>query len=136
MLVPVNWLKEYVDFNISDAELADRLTMSGLEVEDIIRNPNSVVLSTYVTPNRPDLLSMTGVARDISALLDTEFRYPTAEPSEDGPDVNSLAEIQVDTPINCIRYSARIIQTPGFANPPCGCRSGFLRQVCVQSIMW
>lgn len=110
MLVPVEWLRDYVDFDITEEELADRLTMSGLEVEDIIRNPESIVFSTYVTPNRPDLLSITGVARDISALLNTEFRYPHAKPKEQGPNINSLAQIENRTPTNCLRYSARIIQ--------------------------
>lgn len=35
MKVPYNWLKEYIDFELSPAELADKLTMSGLEVEFI-----------------------------------------------------------------------------------------------------
>jgi len=35
MIISLNWLKEYVDFSVSPEELADRLTMSGLEVESI-----------------------------------------------------------------------------------------------------
>lgn len=35
MLVPLNWLKEYVDFPWSPSELADRLTMAGFEVEEV-----------------------------------------------------------------------------------------------------
>ena len=37
MKVPVSWLKEYVDIEISLDELADRLTMAGNEVESIDR---------------------------------------------------------------------------------------------------
>ncbi|HDH96365.1 MAG TPA: phenylalanine--tRNA ligase subunit beta, partial [Proteobacteria bacterium] len=36
MRVPLSWLKEYVDIEESPTELADLLTMAGLEVEDII----------------------------------------------------------------------------------------------------
>lgn len=36
MLVPVKWLKDYVDINVSPKELADRLTMSGSKVEELI----------------------------------------------------------------------------------------------------
>ena len=32
----LSWIKEYVDINLSPEELADRLTNSGLEVDDII----------------------------------------------------------------------------------------------------
>ena len=36
MLVPVNWLKDYVDINISPQELGDALTLSGSKVEEVI----------------------------------------------------------------------------------------------------
>ncbi len=35
MNISVDWLREYVDFNIPTHELAERLTMGGLEVEDV-----------------------------------------------------------------------------------------------------
>ncbi len=37
MLVPVSWLKEYVDITLSTPELAERLTLAGLEVASIQR---------------------------------------------------------------------------------------------------
>ncbi len=36
MLVPISWLKDFVDINIPLPELASRLTMAGLEVEGIV----------------------------------------------------------------------------------------------------
>src|SRR5712691_1099496 len=35
MLVPISWLKEYVDLNLPTKQLAERLTLAGLEVEGI-----------------------------------------------------------------------------------------------------
>ena len=35
MLVPVSWLKEYVDLNMPTKQLADRITLAGMEVENI-----------------------------------------------------------------------------------------------------
>ncbi len=35
MLIPLSWLKEYVDLNLPTKQLAERLTLAGLEVEDI-----------------------------------------------------------------------------------------------------
>src|SRR5512136_2590067 len=35
MRVSVKWLKDYIDLNVSPAELANRLTMSGNEVKTI-----------------------------------------------------------------------------------------------------
>ncbi len=36
MLVPIKWLKKYVDINVDDKELAEKLTMSGSHVDSII----------------------------------------------------------------------------------------------------
>ena len=35
MKVPISWLKEYVDIDLPIEELAHKLTMAGLEVEEI-----------------------------------------------------------------------------------------------------
>ena len=35
MKLPLNWLKEYVTYNISPEEIAENLTIIGLEVESI-----------------------------------------------------------------------------------------------------
>ena len=35
MLVPLNWLKEYVEIDVSPEELGEMLTMAGLELEAI-----------------------------------------------------------------------------------------------------
>jgi phenylalanyl-tRNA synthetase beta chain len=35
MKVPLSWLKDYVDINITNEELAEKLTLAGLEVSDI-----------------------------------------------------------------------------------------------------
>ncbi|RKY03132.1 hypothetical protein DRP77_06855, partial [Candidatus Poribacteria bacterium] len=37
MRVTIDWLKEFVDFDLSPEELADKLTMAGLEVDEIER---------------------------------------------------------------------------------------------------
>jgi phenylalanyl-tRNA synthetase beta chain len=42
MLVPYNWLKELVDFDYSADELAEKLTMAGLEVETVVRRAKEV----------------------------------------------------------------------------------------------
>ncbi len=35
MLVSLKWLKDYVDIDLTASELADKLTMAGLEVDEI-----------------------------------------------------------------------------------------------------
>lgn len=109
MLVPVEWLREYCDFDITVEELARRLTMSGLEVEDIEQIEGQPVYSTYVTPNRSDLLSMVGVAREVSALLATDFRTPKPSFQESDKKASDLVSVDIQSPQNCPRYSARVV---------------------------
>ena len=109
MLVPVEWLREYVDFDLTPEVLAERLTLSGLEVEEIVEVEGQKVFSTYVTPNRPDQLSMVGVAREVSALLATAFKPPKPGFSEGDMPASQLAIVDIESPINCPRYSARVI---------------------------
>ncbi|MBE0429724.1 MAG: phenylalanine--tRNA ligase subunit beta [Thermoleophilia bacterium] len=69
------------------------------------------VLELEVTPNRPDCLSVYGVAREVSAVLDAPLM---PEPVEDieprgDDDVEELIYIEVADPDLCPRYAARII---------------------------
>jgi phenylalanyl-tRNA synthetase beta chain len=109
MLVPVDWLREYTSFDITPEELAERLTLAGLEVEEILEKDGKIVFSTYVTPNRSDLLSIVGVAREVSALLGTKFELPHPSITEGEIPIETLAKIDIESPQNCPRYSARVI---------------------------
>ncbi|WP_315117478.1 phenylalanine--tRNA ligase subunit beta [uncultured Clostridium sp.] len=42
MKVPVKWLKDYVDINISAKELGDRLTLSGSKVEEVVTSEDEI----------------------------------------------------------------------------------------------
>jgi phenylalanyl-tRNA synthetase beta chain len=66
--VSYDWLKDFVDLKISPKELADKLTMAGLEVVSLEEKSGDSVLEIEITSNRPDWLSILGVAREISAI--------------------------------------------------------------------
>ncbi len=71
-----NWLKDYVAINESPSNVAERLTMTGLEVKSVQKIGNDYLLETEVTSNRPDLLSHIGVAREISAIYSRKLKLP------------------------------------------------------------
>ena len=118
MLVPVDWLREYVDFDLPAEDLAEKLTLSGLEVEEIVEVEGRKVFSTYVTPNRPDLLSVVGVAREVSALLGTAFKPPKPELAEGDTPAAELVTVDIESPVNCPRYSARVITDTKVTSSP------------------
>jgi phenylalanyl-tRNA synthetase beta chain len=66
------------------------------------------VLEIAVTANRPDCLSVLGLAREVAALLDLPLRHPevaVALPGE--PELN--ARVTILDPVHCPRYAARLM---------------------------
>jgi phenylalanyl-tRNA synthetase beta chain len=67
------------------------------------------VLEVEITPNRPDCLSIVGVARELAALTGGKFQYPTIAVTEGEGDAHVLARVRIDDPDLCPRYAARVI---------------------------
>ena len=78
-----------------------------------------VLYDLEVNPNRPDAMSVAGVARDLAARLGVPFTLPTFEPAEVPGDVSSLASVTIVDPDLCGRFVARVLRgiTIG-ASPP------------------
>ncbi|HTR45263.1 MAG TPA: phenylalanine--tRNA ligase subunit beta, partial [Thermodesulfovibrionales bacterium] len=108
MRVPLEWLREFVDFSLSPAELDLKLTMVGLEVEGVEEMHGDTVMEVNVTPNRPDCLSILGIAREISALLDIPLKFPDARIAEEGD--ASAIDVEIKDKDLCHRYAGRDIR--------------------------
>ena len=110
MIVSWNWLKEYVDLPMSVEELAERLTLTGLNLEGVENVGQDVAIDLEVTSNRPDCLGHIGVAREISVLWGDDLKTPVAEPRATGTPVEGLTSVEVQCPELCPRYTARVIR--------------------------
>ena len=76
-----NWLKEFVDFKISDEELCEQLTMLGLEVDDCKAYDSKLtgkdaIIKLDLTPNRGDCFSILGIAREVAAVNNLPLTLP------------------------------------------------------------
>jgi phenylalanyl-tRNA synthetase beta chain len=66
------------------------------------------VLDIEATGNRPDLLSVYGIAREVAALFDVELvALDETEPAHGSED---SVEVRVDDPVGCPRYVARLFR--------------------------
>ncbi|CEK12915.1 phenylalanine--tRNA ligase subunit beta [Chthonomonas calidirosea] len=115
MRAPLAWLQDFVEIKESAETLATRLTMGGLEVESVEREPTpesplAPVLDLYVTPNRGDCLSMVGVAREIAALTDRPLTLPSIPSSQIGGEAAQQTSVRIEEPDLCPRYAARIVR--------------------------
>ncbi len=63
-----------------------------------------------ITPNRPDCLSLIGVAREIRAETGNPLKLPHVDFSEDGTDVREVTSVTIEAPDLCPRYAARVIR--------------------------
>ncbi len=110
MRVPLEWLKQLVAVEASAEEIETRLTMGGLEVEGIEESAIGPVLDVYITPNRGDCLSMSGVAREAAALYGAPLHLPSPPPSREGGAVSEMTSVTILDPDLCPRYAARIVR--------------------------
>ncbi len=63
-----------------------------------------------LTPNRPDCLSVIGVAREVAALYGKELKLPSIELHEVAEQISTCAEVTIKDLQACPRYAARMIR--------------------------
>lgn len=72
---------------------------------------SDTVLELEITPNRPDCLSMVGVAREFGAVLHADpIPLPAPVLSEGGAPADTAAHVTIADPDLCFRYMARVIR--------------------------
>jgi phenylalanyl-tRNA synthetase beta chain len=75
------------------------------------RSGSDVVFDLEVTPNRPDLNSVIGIARELAAVTHGTLRLPVPPtPPASGERVDALVAVQLDAPDLCPRYTARVVK--------------------------
>src|SRR5512137_2337939 len=109
MNVSFSWLREYCDLKVSADDLARMLPDLGLQVESVSRADGDTVLGLEITANRPDLLSMIGVAREGAAATGGALKIPKVSLKCGGGTVARRTGVTVDAPDLCLRYTARLI---------------------------
>ena len=99
------------------------------------RAASDVVYDLEITPNRPDLNSLIGIAREISALTGNPLRVPeTLLPQVDAASpIATFVEVRLQDPDLCPRYAARLIRGVHIGPSPDWLKSA-LERVGVRSI--
>jgi phenylalanyl-tRNA synthetase beta chain len=76
MKIPISWLKDYVDITLPLKDLMWKMTEAGLTCEAFDEVNGEKILDVEVTPNRPDWMSIVGVAREIAAIQGNKLKLP------------------------------------------------------------
>ncbi|MBT3181560.1 MAG: phenylalanine--tRNA ligase subunit beta [Deltaproteobacteria bacterium] len=109
MRVALEWIKEFVPIRQKAEKLADIMTMSGLEVEEMECVGDDIIFELGVTANRADCLSVKGVARDISALTNVSMKIKKSSTPKGKGKMDGFVKISVKHKSRCPRYAARVI---------------------------
>ena len=76
-----NWLKDFIDLDLSTEEICYQLTMAGIEVDNFENvksaiTGNDAIIKLDITPNRGDCFSILGVARELAILNNLKLKLP------------------------------------------------------------
>ena len=79
---------------------------------------NDVCVEFEITSNRPDCLSVLGLAREAAATFGKELHMPEVKIENETGDINELLSVEVRNPTLCRRYVARMIKNIKIAPSP------------------
>ncbi len=131
MRILLSWLREFVPVQDSAEALARTMSVRGFAVEGIEQLGDDAVIDFEVTANRPDCMSMVGMAREIAVTYGVPLLSPRTDdrgagPAEaapqsvvpearGGPAVSF--DIVLENPALCPRYVGGVVDVAIGASP-------------------
>lgn len=91
---------------------------TGEALEDALPELNDQVIEFEITPNRPDCLSMLGMARETSATFAKPLKEKQSSKPVTSGDVNDHVKISITAPDLCKRYGAAVIKNVKIGQSP------------------
>jgi phenylalanyl-tRNA synthetase beta chain len=110
MKITLNWLRYYVDFDLTPVQIGELLSDKGLPYESIEEVDGDTVIDFEVTSNRGDCLSHIGIARELAAAAGKDLKLPAFSLTLSENDAHKLVKVEIAEPTLCGRYTARVIE--------------------------
>jgi phenylalanyl-tRNA synthetase beta chain len=113
MRLILSWLREFVDVTASAEEIAGTLGLRGFEVASVEGlEGGDAVIDFEITANRPDCLSVLGLAREVATAYNRPIVLPSTEPGATIPlrpllsGVSEQLSVTIEDDELCPRYAA------------------------------
>lgn len=97
-------------------ELPDEVTVGTDLITALSLDDQVIDVSIYA--NRPDCMSVIGIAREVAALAGTKLKYPTVNVVESERQITDLTSVEVIDTKKCPRYSVRVIENITITDSP------------------
>jgi phenylalanyl-tRNA synthetase beta chain len=114
ILILDSWLKEYLQTKATPKQIGEYLSLCSQSVEKITKIKDDWLYEIEITTNRPDCLSVYGIARELAVIL-PRFGIPTKLKSlginQQVKDINKKGlplEVKIKNPSLCPRFTAII----------------------------
>jgi phenylalanyl-tRNA synthetase beta chain len=110
MRFSLGWLLTHLGGGAPPAEMAERLTSAGMNVELQEPSGDDVIWDVDVTTNRPDAMNHRGLAREAAAAGCGTLKPLAVRVPEGATPVSKLAKLTVEDEAGCPRYCARVVR--------------------------
>lgn len=98
--------------------ILDGAAAAGTELRAALGVEADVLYDLEINPNRPDAMSVAGVARDLAARLGVPFALPEPEVAESGAPVGGQASAVIHDPGLCGRFLVRALHGVAVGTSP------------------
>ncbi len=112
MKILTRWLRSYLpELSISDAQLAEDLTLRGIAVEGIfdLGEGNGSLFEMDITTNRVDAMNHYGIAREAATIYGVELR-PLDVTLPEHKAVPNPFSVKIEAEDACGRFTARVLR--------------------------
>lgn len=89
--------------------ILDRGLPIGKDIKEVL-GLNDAIVEFEITNNRPDCLSMVGIAREAAATFGAALKYPRTEYKENPENIKDYVSVEVRNSELCPRYTAKVIK--------------------------
>ena len=104
MKVLVSWLREFVDAPGTPEDIAAAMSVRGLAVESVDRAGDDWVLDFETFANRPDTMSVAGIAREVATAYGLPLKAPRVADEAPEPGSGAGITVAIEAPELCSRY--------------------------------
>ena len=79
---------------------------------------SDTVFELDLTPNRPDCLSIIGIAREVAVIQNCPLKYPDFTVDDKADTIHKFSSVKIEAPDHCPRYVARLVENVKVKSSP------------------